>query len=63
MENMFYSIDFRIKEEIGWWNDTSKECNYQYRFRSNDDIKNDTDKTKTASILTGSYYLYDSWHV
>ena len=36
MENMFYSMDFRIKEEIGkdtkpqqgWWNDISKECNY-----------------------------------
>ena len=27
---------------------------------SNDDIKNDPDKTKTASVSTGSYYLYDS---
>ena len=36
MENMFYSIEFRIKEEIGkdakpyrsWWNNISPEWNY-----------------------------------
>ncbi len=36
MENMFYSIEFRIKEEIGkegkqyrsWWNDISNELKY-----------------------------------
>ena len=37
MENMFYSIEFRIKDEIGkdtkpyrsWWNNISSEWNYQ----------------------------------
>ena len=37
MENIFYSVEFRIKEEIGknakqyrlWWNDISSEWNYQ----------------------------------
>lgn len=36
MENMFYSIEFRIKDEIGkdakpyrsWWNDISSEWKY-----------------------------------
>lgn len=36
MENIFYPIEFRIKEEIGqdakpyrsWWNDITKEWNY-----------------------------------
>jgi hypothetical protein len=36
MENMFYSIEFRVKEEIGkeakpyrsWWNDISDEWRY-----------------------------------
>jgi hypothetical protein len=36
LENMFYSIEFRIKEEIGkdakpyrsWWNNISPEWNY-----------------------------------
>lgn len=36
MENMFYSIEFRIKDEIGkdakpyrsWWNNISPEWNY-----------------------------------
>jgi hypothetical protein len=36
MENMFYSIEFRIKEEIGkdarayrsWWNNISPEWRY-----------------------------------
>jgi len=36
MENIFYPIEFRIKEEIGkdaksyrsWWNDISKEWVY-----------------------------------
>ena len=36
MENMFYSIEFRIKDEIGkdaklyrsWWNNISTEWNY-----------------------------------
>ncbi len=36
MENIFYPIEFRIKEEIGndakpyrsWWNDISKEWTY-----------------------------------
>ena len=36
MENMFYSIEFRIKDEIGkdanpyrsWWNDISDEWRY-----------------------------------
>ena len=36
MENMFYSIEFRIKEEIGkdakpyrsWWNNISEEWKY-----------------------------------
>jgi len=36
MENMFYSIEFRIKEEIGkdakpyrsWWNNVSREWRY-----------------------------------
>ena len=37
MENMFYSIEFRIKDEIGkdakqyrlWWNNISSEWKYQ----------------------------------
>jgi hypothetical protein len=37
LENIFYSIEFRIKEEIGkkakpyrlWWNNISSEWNYQ----------------------------------
>jgi hypothetical protein len=38
MENMFFSIEFRIQEEIGkdakryrsWWNNISPEWKYQY---------------------------------